>query len=92
MKKKYANYHSQEEPKEGVPAVGHWVKDPTLLQHRLQQLCLGFDSWSGDFHMPQGQPKKKKKEREREKPEEPRQLNVMWYPGCDPETEKKNIR
>ena len=39
-----------------------WVKDPVLLQlwDRLQ-LCLGFDPWPENFHMPRVWPKKKKK-------------------------------
>ena len=45
-----------------TPDPAQWVKDPALLQlwHR-SQLQLGFDSWSEDFHMPLGRPKKKTK-------------------------------
>ena len=36
-----------------------WVKDLALsLQWLRSLLCLGFDSWPGNFHMPWTQPKK----------------------------------
>lgn len=44
----------------GVPSVAQWVKDPGLLQHRLQ-LKFGFNPWPGDVYRQQMQPLEKKK-------------------------------
>ena len=37
----------------GVATVMQWIRDPVLLQLWCRsQLWLGFDPWSGNFHMP----------------------------------------
>ena len=35
----------------GVPAVAHWVKDPTLPQLQSRSKKLGFNPWPGNFHI-----------------------------------------
>lgn len=46
-----------------IPSLVLWAKDLASLQLCCRsRLCLGFDSWSGNFHTLQVWPKKKKKE------------------------------
>ena len=45
-----------------IPGLASGLKDPVL-----PQLWLGFDTWPGNFPMPQVQPLKKKKKKKKKK-------------------------